>query len=77
MCDMTRWDKTQNDNIRENIEITPIIKKIVENKQRWYLHVDRKFVNFVVKRVNYNEGNQTDRGRGKFRKNIREYYKRY
>lgn len=36
-------------NIRENVGVTSVIDKIVENKFRWFEHVERKHVKFCCK----------------------------
>lgn len=39
-------------NIRENVGVSHIIEKMVENELGWFRHVNRRHVYYVVKRVN-------------------------
>lgn len=36
MCGKTRHVKIKNDNIRENIGVTPIKEKIMKNRLQWF-----------------------------------------
>jgi len=64
------------------LEITPLEtesggstysrKKLVENRLRWFGHVERRPVDAVVKRVDQMEESQVKRGRGRPRKIIGE-----
>jgi hypothetical protein len=45
---------------------------MVETRIRWFGHVERKPVDFVVRRVDRIKGSQITRGRGRPRKTIRE-----
>lgn len=47
----TRKDKIRNEINRRSIGVAPILEKIVENILKWFLHVERISVNFVVRRV--------------------------
>ena len=49
MYGKAKYDKIINDNIREFFEIAPIVENMVENKFRWFKHVEKS---------------QTSRGRG-------------
>jgi len=75
MCDKTKHDRIRNDNIRERVGITPIIEKMAETRLRWFGYVERRHLDFVVRRVNQTESSQTTRGRGRPRKPIRELIK--
>jgi len=55
MCDQTRHDRIGNDNIRERFGVTPIVEKIGENRLRWFGHVERRPVDYVVRRVDQME----------------------
>ena len=33
---------------REGVAVAPCVEKMVETRLRWFGHVERKFVNFVV-----------------------------
>ena len=52
--------------------VAPIVEKLVENRLRWFGHVERRPVDAVVRRVNQMEESQIKRGRGRPKKTIRE-----
>jgi len=56
----------------ERVGVAPIVENLVENKLRWFGHVERRPVDVVVRRVDQMEENQVKRGRGRPRKTIRE-----
>jgi len=62
----TRWG---NENIRER---RPRVEKMMENRLRWFGHIERRPKDFVVRRVDQMEESQTSRGRGRPRKIIIE-----
>lgn len=68
ICDKTIWDKIRNDTFRENVGVTPIVEIMVENKLRWFGHVERISIDSVVKRVDMTERSQTTKGRVRPRK---------
>ena len=76
MYGKTRQDTFRNDNIRKSVEVAPIMEKMVENRLRWFGHVERRPVDSVVRRVDQMERSQTTRGRGRPRKTIREVIKK-
>ena len=41
MSGKTRRDKIRNDTIRERVGVAPIVEKLVENRLRWFGHVER------------------------------------
>ncbi|KAL5146025.1 Retrovirus-related Pol polyprotein from type-1 retrotransposable element R2 [Glycine soja] len=51
MCGKTRQDKIRNGAIRERVGVAPIVEKMVENRLRWFGHVERRPVDSVVRRV--------------------------
>jgi len=55
MCGKARLDRIRNDTIRERererVGVAPIVEKIVENRLRWFGHVERRHVDAVVRRV--------------------------
>lgn len=63
MCGKTRYYEIINDNIRRSVEITPTVEKMVEKRLSWFEHVERKPVEFVVRRVNQVERSQAIRDR--------------
>ncbi|KAL5124454.1 AP2-like ethylene-responsive transcription factor [Glycine soja] len=76
MCGKTRQDKIRNEAIRERVGVAPIVEKMVENRLRWFGHVERRSVDSVVRRVDQMERRQTIRGRGRPKKTIREVIKK-
>ena len=76
MCGKTRQDKIRNGAIRERVGVAPIVEKMVENRLRWFVHVERRPVDSVVRRVDQMERRQTIRGRGRPKKTIREVIKK-
>jgi hypothetical protein len=57
---------------RERTGVTPKVEKMVENRLRWFGHVEIRLVDFVINRVDHMEDNQITRGRGRPKKTIRE-----
>ncbi|KAH1225701.1 Craniofacial development protein 2 [Glycine max] len=76
MCGKTRQDKIRNGAIRKRVGVAPIVEKMVENRLRWFGHVERRPVDSVVRRVDQMERRQTIRGRGRPKKTIREVIKK-
>jgi len=72
MSGKTGHDRIRNNTIRERVGVAPIVEKLVENRLRWFGHVERKPVDVVVRRVDQMEESQVKRGRGRPRKTIRE-----
>jgi hypothetical protein len=56
----------------ERVGVTPIVEKLVENKLRWFVHVERRPVDAVVRRVDQMEESLVKRGRGRHKNTIRE-----
>jgi len=54
------------------VKVAPIVEKLVENKLRWFGHVERRPVHAVVRRVNQIEESRVKRGRRRPKKTIRE-----
>ncbi|KAL5190235.1 LINE-1 retrotransposable element ORF2 protein [Glycine soja] len=76
MCGKTRQDKIRNEAIRERVGVAPIVEKMVENRLRWFGHVERRPVDSVVRRVDQMERRQTILSRGRPKKTIREVIKK-
>jgi len=72
MCGKTRWDRIRNDDIRERVGVAPMVEKMVETRLRWFGNVERRPVDFVVRRVDQMDGSQITRGRGRPREIIRK-----
>jgi hypothetical protein len=45
---------------------------MVKNRVRWFGHVERRPIDYVVRRVDHMEDSQIPRGRGRPRKTIRK-----
>jgi hypothetical protein len=67
MCGKTGRDRIKNDNIEERVGVAPLVEKMVETRIRWFGHVERRVVDFVVRRVYQVEDSQITRGRGRGR----------
>ena len=52
--------------------LAPIVEKLVENRLRWFGHVERRPVGAVVRKVDQMEESHVKRGRGRPKKTIRE-----
>ncbi|KAH1210957.1 Style cell-cycle inhibitor 1-A [Glycine max] len=76
VCGKTRQDKIRNEAIRERVGVAPIVEKMVENRLRWFGHVERRPVDSVVRRVDQMERRQTIRGRERPKKTIRKVIKK-
>jgi len=72
MSGKTRHDRIMNDTIRERVGVAPIVEKLVENRLRWFGHVERRPVGAVVRKVDQMEESHVKRGRGRPKKTIRE-----
>jgi len=72
MSGKTRRDKIRNDTIRGRVGVAPIVEKLVENRLKWFGHVERRPVDSVIRRVDQMEESQVKRGRGRPRKTISE-----
>jgi hypothetical protein len=55
--------------ILERVEVTSIVEKMVETRLKWFGHVERRLVDFVVRRVDLLEGFKIARGNEGTRKN--------
>jgi hypothetical protein len=54
------------------VGVAPIVEKLVENRLRWFGHVERRPIDAVVRRVDQMEKSQVKRGRGRPKKTSRE-----
>lgn len=62
---------------RERIGVVPIVEKMVKIRLRWFEHVERRPVDYVVWRVDQTEGSQITRGKESPRKTTRETIMKY
>jgi Reverse transcriptase (RNA-dependent DNA polymerase) len=65
MCGYTRLDKKRNEYIRNEIGVAPIEAKMVENRLRWFGHVQRRPLEAPVRRVECMSLSPVRRGRGR------------
>ena len=72
MCGHTRLDKIRNDHIRERVGVAPISEKMVENRLRWFGHVQRRPLDAPVRRVDQIIRSPIKRGRGRPRRTLGE-----
>lgn len=57
---------------RGGILVASIVEKMVEERFRWFEHIERKFVGYVVRRVDQIKHSHITRGKGIPRLTIRE-----
>jgi len=72
MSGKIRYNRIRNDTIRERMGVAPIVEKLIENRLRWFRHVERRPVDAVVRRVNQMDENHVKRDRGRPKKTIRK-----
>jgi len=72
MSGKTRRDRIGNVTIKERVGVAPMVEKLVENRLRWFGHVERRPIDAVVRRVYQLEESHIKRGRGRPRKTIRK-----
>lgn len=73
----TRHDRNRNKNTRESDGVEPVVEKMVENKLRWFRHVQRRLVDSVVRRVIQMERKPTIKGMKIPIKTIRKVINKY
>jgi hypothetical protein len=56
ICDHTRRDRIRNDDIREILGVTPVEKKLVQHRLRWFGHIQWRPADTPI----YNGGNKTN-----------------
>lgn len=72
----TRRNRIRNDIIRERVRVTPIIKKLVGNILRQFRHVDRRYIDAIITRIDQMNENRVKRSRVKPKKTIRKTIKK-
>ena len=72
MCGYTRLDRMKNDYIRTDIGVAPIEAKMVENRLRWFGHVERRPLEAPVRRVDGMTFSPLKRGRGRPQRTLKE-----
>ena len=63
MSGKTRHDRIRNVTIKERVRVAPIVEKLVENRLRWFGHVERRPVDAVVRKVDQMKESYVKRGR--------------
>ena len=76
MCSHTRKDKIRNNHILERVGVTPINVKLVENRLRWFGHVQRRPINAPMRRVDETTWSPIKRGRGRPRQKLSKLIER-
>lgn len=56
-----RWDMIKNDIIKKRVEVTPILKKIVENSLTGFSIQKEKTLNVVVRKVDHRSNQKMQR----------------
>lgn len=62
MCGKIIGDETRKEDIKYIVEIAPIVKKNVEIRLKWFGIEERKYVSFIVKKVDQMKNSQINRG---------------
>ena len=75
MCGYTRLDKKRNEYIRNDIGVAPIEAKMVENRLRWFGHVQRRPLEAPVRRVDCMSFSPVKRGRGRPKRTLGDLIK--
>ncbi|QHO56154.1 TIR-NBS-LRR type disease resistance protein [Arachis hypogaea] len=76
MSSHTRLGKIRNEDIMKRVGVAPIVKKMVESRLRWFVHVKRRSTEHPVRRVDEMEDGQGVKDRGRSKKTIHEVVKR-
>ena len=76
MCGHTRKDMIRNTNIRERVGVVSIEEKLVENRLRWFGHVQRRPLSAPVRRVDQTTWSPVRRGRGRLKQTLSEVTER-
>ena len=58
ICGKTKRYMIRNDKIRERVGLAFTIEKMVETRLEWFGHVERRPLDYLVKRVDQMEGGQ-------------------
>ena len=72
MCGHTIKDRIRNDHIRERVGVASISEKIVENRLRWFGHVQRRELDEPVRIVDQMVWNPYKRKRGRPKRTLNE-----
>jgi len=61
----------------KRVRVTPIVEKVIENRLKWFEHVERGVGDVVVQRVDHMKESKIKRGRGRPIKTLRETIGKY
>lgn len=64
--------RLKNENIRGKLKVAPIEDKMRENRVRWFDHVQRRFIDATVRRIDRLEVTGASRGGGRRKKTWKE-----
>ena len=76
MCGHTIKDRIYNDHIRERVEVTSIAEKMVENRLRWFGHIQRRGLDEPVRTVDQMVWSPYKRGRGRPKRTLNDIIQR-
>jgi hypothetical protein len=65
ICDNTRRDQVRNDDIRERLGVTPVEKKLMQHRLRWFGHIQRRPTEAPVRSGVIRRSGNEKRGRGR------------
>jgi predicted ArsR family transcriptional regulator len=65
ICGNTRRDRVRNDDIRERLGVTPVEKKLVQHRLRWFGHIQRRPLEALVRSGVIRRSSNEKRGRGR------------
>jgi hypothetical protein len=65
ICDHTRRDRVQNDDIRERLEVAPVEEKLVQHRLRWFRHIQRRLAEAPIRNEVIRQTGNEKRGRGR------------
>jgi hypothetical protein len=76
ICDNTRRDRVQNDDIRERLGVAPVEEKLVQHHLRWFGHIQRRPAEAPVRSGVIRRSGNKKRGRGRLNLTWEESVKR-
>jgi hypothetical protein len=65
ICGHTRKDRIRNDDIRDKLGVAPIQEKLVQDRLRWFDHIQRRPLEALVRNGILSRLENTRRGRGR------------
>jgi hypothetical protein len=76
ICGNTRRDRVRNDDICERLGVTPVEKKLVQHRLRWFEHIQRRSTEAPVRSGVIRRSGNEKRGRGRPNLTLKESVKR-